>query len=66
MQPFPSCGGVDGEAGRGGHFATLAGALGRGDVIGTQETTPPLRGTPPGEGNLTRGLRNAPPVEGNR
>ena len=35
---FPSFGGGDGVAGRGGEVAS-------------QATTPPLRGTPPGEGN---------------
>lgn len=38
-QLFPSTGGVDGEAGRGGGLRI-------------DETTPPLRGTPPAEGNF--------------
>ena len=49
---FPSGGGVTGEAGRGGGLRI-------------DETTPPLRATPPVEGNTTPRMRRTPPAEGN-
>lgn len=52
QQLFPSAGGVDGAAGRGGEVAP-------------QATIPPPQGTPRQKGETTPRLRRTPPEEGN-